>query len=257
MTYFGPVGARGTTSLRMTFKDGKTASIRVHDGWFMYEVPLAQTFWGHEPVLVEALDVSGRVLAKLTDPLGLHPPKLPPLEQALKPHVLLAREPLGWKGASLELLMAKGNRGSQCIQARNTGNLFQTRRWLCDPAVGRDSAITIERPHLKPQPVYAEWHRYTRFGQQAGYVYAFGWAGSSVSTVEIRYQDSSVQRIPLHHRLFIYVVPRSHFAPGQRPSYLVGRDAGGRVVYRRFLYPRAHCSYPGADAACSQTVDSG
>jgi hypothetical protein len=171
--------------------------------------------------------------------------------------VLLAREPLGWKGASLELLMAKGSRGNECIQGRNTGDLFQTRRWLCDAAVGRDSAITIELPHPQPQPVYAEWHRSTRFGQQAGYVYAFGWAGPPVATVEIRYQDSSVQRIPLHRRLFIYVVPRSHFAPGRRPSYLVGLNAGGRVVYRRFLYPSAHCTYPGLDPACAQTVNSG
>jgi len=63
-----------------------------------------------------------------------------------------------------------------------------------------------------------------------------------------------VQRLPLERRFFLYVVPTSHRAPRARPSYVVGRAASGRVVYRRFLYPLARCAYPVRDPRCSQTV---
>ncbi|MDX6628497.1 MAG: hypothetical protein QOH00_743 [Gaiellales bacterium] len=254
VTLFGPVGARGAASIRIEYKDGESDSIPVRRGWVMYEVPLAHTHWGHEPTRIDVQDASGRVLASRNDPFALHQPKQPRPEQALKPHTLLARAPLGWHGAAVELLFAKGSKGSQCIQARNTAYLQWTERWLCDPAVGRDSAITSERPAVTPQPVYVAWGTFTKFGQPSGYVYAYGWAGPSVSSVEIRYQDSTVQRLPLTRRFFLYVVPKNRWSVGKRPSYLIGRTASGRVIYRRFLYPLARCAYPAPDARCSQII---
>jgi hypothetical protein len=253
VTLFGPVGAHGAASIRVEYKDGEADSVPVRRGWFMYEVPLPHTHWGHEPTRIEARDASGHVLASAKDPFDLHGPKQPKLEQALEPHTLLAREPLGWHGASVELFFAKGSKGSECILVRNTGSRRST-TWLCDPAVGRDSAITIQRPAVTPQPVYVAWGTFTKFGQSEGYAYAYGWAGSPVANVEIRYQDSTVQRLPLKRGFFVYVVPRSHWTLGRRPSYVIGRTAGGRVVYRRFLYPLGHCAYPGRDPKCSQTI---
>ena len=254
VTLSGPVGARAAVSLRVDYKDGASDSVPVKNGWFMYEVPLPHTHWGHEPIRIEALDRSGHVIAATNDPFQLHPAKLPKLEQALEPHTLLAREPLGWHGAAVELLFAKGTNGDEFIQARNTAFLHWTERWLCDAAVGRDSAITIQHPATTPDPVYVAWGRYAKLGPPGGYVYAYGWAGPAVASVEIRYQDSTVQRLPLERRFFLYVVPTSHWAPGARPSYVVGRAASGRVVYRRFLYPLARCAYPVRDPRCSQTV---
>jgi DNA-directed RNA polymerase specialized sigma24 family protein len=43
-------------------------------------------------------------------------------------------------------------------------------------------------------------------------------------------------------------------ALGRRPSYVVARDRGGRVVFRRFLYPRARCTYPVADRRCAKII---
>ncbi|MDX6596133.1 MAG: hypothetical protein QOE87_20 [Gaiellales bacterium] len=253
VTYFGRAGAPGVVSLRIEFKDGAADSIPVHDGWFMYEVPLPQTHWGHEPVKAEALDTSGRVVASVEDPLGLHPPVQPEPEHLLEPRELLARLPLGWQGASLELWLARGSKGDDCIQVRNTANR-QTRRWLCDPAVGRDSAVGLQPPSAKAQPVYYAVNQFTRFGRPGGYIYASGWAGPPVASLEIRFQDSTVHRLTLHRGYFIYVVPEGRWALGKRPSYLIGRDAAGRIVYRRFLYPAARCAYPVRDPRCSNVI---
>ena len=254
VTLAGPVGARGAVSIRVHYKDGTADTVTVVHGWLMYEVPLRHTQWGHEPTSVEALDAAGRVLARHDDPFELHPPAQPKPEQALKPHHLLARQSLGWHGASLELLLATGNTGNSCIQTRNTGNLFQTRRWLCDPAVGRDTALEQLHPTAARKPVYLEIRTFTDRGRPDGYVYASGWAGPPVTRVEIRYQDSTVQTLPLHRRFFLYVVPRSRFILGKRPSYLIGRTTSGRVVYRRFLYPQARCAYPGPDPRCTNII---
>jgi hypothetical protein len=157
-------------------------------------------------VKAEALDANRRAVASVNDPLGLHPLAQPRPERVLEPHALLDRQPLGWHGASLELWLAKGSKGNDCIQVRNTGNP-QTRRWLCDPAVGRDSGAGMPPPSLKPQPVYYAVNEFTHLGQPGGYTYASGWAGPPVASVEIRFQDSTVERLTLHRGYFIYVVP--------------------------------------------------
>ncbi len=254
VTLSGPVGAKGAVSLRITYRDGDHGSVPVRDGWVMYEVPLAHTFWKHEPTRIDVLDASGRVLAHRDDPFELHQPARPKIEQPLQSHTVLISRPLGWKGASIELLFARGSKGNECIQARNTARLHWTERWLCDPAVGRNAAITIERPTPPALPISFTWGRFTRFEQPTGYAYVWGWAGAPVTHVEVRFQDSSTVELPLTRHFFLYVVPSVHWTLGTRPSYLIGRDATGKVVYRRFLYPAAHCMYPGADAPCRTQI---
>jgi hypothetical protein len=204
-------------------------------------------------VKAEALDANRRAVASVNDPLGLHPLAQPRPERVLEPHALLDRQPLGWHGASLELWLAKGSKGNDCIQVRNTGNP-QTRRWRCDPAVGRDSGAGMPPPSLKPQPVYYAVNEFTHLGQPGDYTYASGWAGPPVASVEIRFQDSTVERLTLHRGYFIYVVPESRWVPGKRPGYVIGRNSAGAVVYRRFLYPAARCVYPVRDERCSETI---
>ena len=74
--------------------------------------------------------------------------------------------------------------------------------------------------------------------------------GHSVASLELRFQDSTVELLDLHQGFFVWVVPASHWALGSRPSYLIGRDQKGAVVYRQFLYPKARCAYPGRDSRC-------
>ncbi len=60
-------------------------------------------------------------------------------------------------------------------------------------------------------------------GKPGGYTYLRGWVEPEVATLELRFQDSVVARMPLHEGLFIYVVPAEHWVLGKRPSYLVAR----------------------------------
>jgi hypothetical protein len=254
VTLYGPVGARGAATMRVHYKDGSADSVPVRRGWVMYEVPVANTHWGHEPVRIDVLSRSGALLASKQDPFNLHPPKLPTPGRVLEPHVLLARLPLGFRGGSIELRLAKSSTGNSCIQTLNTIDLIQTRNWLCDAAVGRDSFLGVPPPGAVREPVFADFRRFTNRGLAGGYVYVSGWAGAPVKSLELRFQDSTVRRLPLERRYFAYVVPPSRWVPGKRPSYLIGRDAKGEVVYRRFLYPLARCDYPVRDPRCSQMI---
>jgi hypothetical protein len=72
-----------------------------------------------------------------------------------------------------------------------------------------------------------------------------------VASLELRFQDSTVESIALHDRLFIYIAPASRWPLGKRPSHVIGRDRSGRAIFRRFLYPAASCSYPPGENACA------
>jgi len=89
-----------------------------------------------------------------------------------------------------------------------------------------------------------------RKGPSYGWAYAYGWVARKVAALKLRFQDGSQIDIPLLHGDFLYVVPPAKWPNGHRPSILLAYDAQGRQVYRRFLYPRQHCIYPGSDPLC-------
>jgi hypothetical protein len=250
---YGRITKIGATSLVMRYTDLSSDVIPTTHGWFLFEVPKAHWLRGHEPLRVDVLDASGRVVGSMKDLFGLHPPPSPKPEHPDRVHRVLARESLHWRGAFLELQIAKGDQGHACMRAVNTGDLVQTRGWWCGASVAHTTLVS-EGQTSKPQPVAFELHQFTKFGKPGGYVYARGRVGPRIARLELRFQDSSVQRIPLHERFFIYVVPSDHWALGTRPSYVIGRTASGRVVYRRFLYPAGRCSYPVADKRCANII---
>jgi hypothetical protein len=244
----------GVKTLVVRFADSSSEVISTTGGWFLYEVPRPHQFWHHEPLRLDGLDAAGRVVGSQIDPFYLHQPKQPKLERPLAAHRVLARVPLHWKGVVLELQVAKGNQGHPCVRVLNPANLFQTKGWACGAAVGRTASFGPV-PNQKLPPVQFAQHA---FGGPGGYAYVRGWVGPQIASLEIRFQDSSVQRIPLHERFFAWVVPSDHWRLGTRPSYAIARDASGKAVWRRFLYPAAPCSYPVADTRCATiTVHNG
>jgi hypothetical protein len=253
--FFGRVTSTDVAQLIVHYADGDSEEIRLDDGWFMYEVPAAHEVLGHEPARIDALAFSGKTIGSERDPFRVHPAKSPPAERPVHPRVV-ERIPLNWHGGFLELQEARGTQGNRCVRVLNTIDLIQTRSWTCGAFVGRSSDTRV-RP---PQPVRpVEWGvgRRTRDGKPDGYVYFRGWAGPAIASVELRFQDSTVQRLTLRDRLFLYVIPREHWALGARPSYLVARDRTGRAVFRRFLYPAARCTYPDRDPRCRGIIYSG
>jgi hypothetical protein len=220
----------------------------------MYVVPAAHERLGHEPVAVAVLDRAGQTIATVRDPFVVHPPKGKPAEKPTQPR-MLARLPLGWKGGYLELSTAKGTQGNRCVRVLNTIDLIQTRGWWCGGWVGRSTTPSNGTNNAVPgSHVEFERRQFTGDDKPTGYVYFRGWISSPVASIELRFQDSTVQQLELHQGLFAYVVPEARWPLGARPSYLIGRDASGRAVYRRFLYPQARCAYPGRDARCKGLI---
>jgi hypothetical protein len=254
VTLFGRATSPQAASIVVYYKDGKSDLVRLNHTWFLYEVPPVHELRGHEPVRIDVLSASGQVIAKQNDPFGLHPPHTGKAERPVEPYRLLARESLHFKGAVVELQSALGDQGHRCIRVLNTGDTTQTRNWWCAREVGQTTPSIMPGSKIPGQAVFFELHQFTKFGRPEGYVYARGWVGPKVASLEIRFQDSVVQRIALHERFFVYVVPADRWALGKRPSYVIARDAGGRIVYRRFLYPQGRCAYPVADKRCATTI---
>jgi hypothetical protein len=250
VTLAGRATAARAASIVVHYRDGLAGGVPLSHNWFMYEVPEEHELWGHEPISMDVLDASNRVLAVEIDPLDLKYQHRIKAERPLLPASVVAREALPWKGAYVKLEWAKGDQGNPCMRALNTGDPVQTRNWLCGPAVARTTPYA-NKPH---EPVYFELRRFASHGRAGGYVYAIGWVGAPVTRLEVRFQDSTTLRIPLRRGLFLYVIDSQHWHLGSRPSYLVGRDRRGKVVYRHSLGPREPCSYPVADKTCAQIV---
>jgi hypothetical protein len=250
---YGRASSSRAASLIVHYEDGTSEPILLVHRWFMFELPAGRTRKGHQPTRIDVLDASGIVIATQHDPFILLRGPGPKPEKPIASRRVLARVPLGWKGAILELQAATGNRGHQCVRVVNSQDLIQSGNWWCGPEVAHTAPVS-EGQTTKPPPVFFELHQFTKLGKPGGYVYARGWVGPRIARLEIRMQDSTVEQIPLHDRLFLYVVPQADWPLGKRPSYVIGRDAGGRVVYRRFLYPAGRCAYPVADKRCAQII---
>ena len=250
LTFAGRATPPTATALRVVYRDGATDYVPLTHGWFLYEVPQAHERRGHEPVRFDVLDDHDHVLGRALDPFRLHLPAVHPVTPTAASTRVVASAPLHWRRARVVLETGRTPRGGRCLRLRNTRDRIQTGHWQCDtppdPRFPRPARRLLARPGHG-----IGWNLGRRvWPGQPGYVYAYGWAAPPTTRIELRFQDSTVQPLPLHDELFLYVVPADRFRLGHRPSYLVGRDRSGRVLYRRFLYPRAHCAYPGADPHC-------
>jgi len=70
-----------------------------------------------------------------------------------------------------------------------------------------------------------------------GMLLLWGEIGSEIETLEVRFQDGRVERLPLVEHFTLYQVARDDFVHGRRPIELVGRNEEGGVVARRPLGP--------------------
>jgi Sigma-70 region 2 len=140
--------------------------------------------------------------------------------------------------------------------------------WNRRPATSGARVEILERlfrDHARQVFAYAARRAPDRADDVVAETFAIAWrrarsgAGGcrAVALRRRRFQDSTVQRLTLRDRLFLYVVPREHWTLGARPSYLVARDRSGRAVFRRFLYPAARCTYPDHDVRCRGIIYSG
>jgi hypothetical protein len=249
LTSFGHATSPRAASIRVTYRDGTTGTIPLAHGWYLYDVPVAHVYRGHEPIRFDVLDAKGSVIGTEKDPLVLEIPFVPPTQPVSSSVKELARMQLDWRNADVVLSEGRDPKDRRCIKVLNTEDTVQTSHWNCGTSVG--NRVTNERPRPHGAAALVELSVARRvWPGKPGYVYLDGWAAAPIASLELRFQDSTVQPLPLHDRFFLFVVPSDHWLFGHRPSYLVGRDASGKVIYRSFLGPREPCTYPGPGNEC-------
>jgi hypothetical protein len=249
LTAFGHATSTRAASIRVTYRDGATGTIPLADGWYLYDAPLAHLHRGHEPIRFDVLDAKGSVIGTEKDPLVLEIPFVPPARPVPSSVRELARSPLDWRDADVVLSEGRDPKGQRCIKVLNTADTVQTLHWNCGLSVG--NRVTDVRPKPKGPAALVQLNIARRvWPGKPGYVYLDGWAAAPIASLELRFQDSEVQPLPLYDRLFLFVVPHDHWRFGHRPSYLIGRDATGKVIFQSFLGPREPCTYPGPGNQC-------
>jgi hypothetical protein len=70
-----------------------------------------------------------------------------------------------------------------------------------------------------------------------GMLLLWGEVGRGIATLELRFEDGRVEKLPLARHFTLYQVDPSDFALGRRPVELIGRGTEGRVVGRQTLGP--------------------
>lgn len=236
-------------TVRIVYADGTHGDIPVTDRWYGYELPQAKVQQRLAPLRLEARTAAGTVVGVLPHPLG----KLntPPVMHFIEPTVshvrLLARAPLPNDGGTVTIATGRNAAGHACFRHLRNGK-SQTNVWDCSPAVGA-YGYSQEGKHI---PI--SWELGLRNDSRRpagyGYAYAWGWVPPGITSLTVRFQGGGSKSIPLHQRFFLYVVPPEHWPAGRRPSILDARNAAGKLVSARFLYPRQHCIYPGRDPVC-------
>jgi hypothetical protein len=166
------------------------------------------------PTSVAALDEAGDVLARqrfLTMP-GFPRPSGPART------LISARTP---SGQEISLRVAAGPKGTQCEEIRTPGGVSTgCARWELEPT---EIAVSPMQVGTAPNGLFL----------------LEGKMGSAIASLELHFENGETVRLPLVDGWSLYQVTREHFAEGQRPELLVGKDREGRVISRERLGPWA------------------
>jgi hypothetical protein len=245
----------GATRVRIVYADGTHHDLPLaNGGWFMYSVPAAHTWPGAAPIRFDVLSATGARLGTRGDPFALKPVMshfAVPTPASIR---LLERATLPNGGGTVAIWIGRTAAGHQCFRHLRNGTTHSFPVWWCMDFVG---AYGFE-PDGKHAPVQWDLGLVNEGSHPVGfgYAYATGWVAPTISRLTVRFQGGASSDIPLHEGFFLYVVPPAHWPAGHRPSILEARAPDGRLVYRRFLYPRQHCIYPGRDPVC-RNLDQG
>jgi hypothetical protein len=241
-------------TLRVVYADGTHHDVVLENGWFMYLIPVAHTHPGNAPIRFDVLSAAGARLGTRVDPFTLTVPRphfTSPTPASVR---LLASTVLPNDGGTVRIWAGRDASGSPCFRHLRNGISQVSPVWQCGNGVGVYGLASPERVGDPPRHVPVSWQLGLRNDPRKpvgyGYAYAFGWVGPKVARLSVRFQGGASVEIPLHERFFVYSVAPEHWAAGRRPSILEARDGRGMLVYKRFLYPRQHCIYPGSDPRC-------
>lgn len=63
----------------------------------------------------------------------------------------------------------------------------------------------------------------------------WGHAGADVASLEVRFQDGTMTRLPLTDGVFLHVFPKQRWSAGHRPAWLVARGDDGSTLRERLV----------------------
>jgi hypothetical protein len=172
LTSEGRVASPEASTIRVTYRDGATSSIPLSDGSYLYEVPDAHDYRGHEPIRFDVLGATGQILGTIEYPLSLETPRAAPRRPVPSTIRTVARAPLGWHGADVVLSSARDPQGDRRERSTNTKDHIQTNHWWCGQEVG--NPIHLFGPTRPTTLVYFQPGVRVPAGEP-GYVYYTGW----------------------------------------------------------------------------------
>lgn len=206
LTYVWGFAAEGVAVVRLRLDDGTAKRMALAEGFVFAEVP-----HGRRAREAVALDRRGRILSRYSlNPLDRPRPPRPPRAYEIGPYRRVARTRAA--GRTLTLEAAPASSGGFCLNLRVKPNGGETLG--CAPSVrpGPLGGVALVEQAVPP-PAYALF---------------FGWVGSEVRRLELRYEDGRSVRVPLYRRFVLHAIP----AARARPVLLLARDRSGRVVGR-------------------------
>jgi hypothetical protein len=186
---------------------GRTIDVPLTGRWFLAELP-------EQPDEFLSYNSEGRVLERRR---FLAPPGLPGPVAAPPRQVTQARElaRIRARGGSEEisLLVARASDGSYC-QIVRSDRRPSNRSCSIAPPGPRDIDVSAMNFGGAPE----------------GVLLLVGPVGSDIATLELRYQDGRIAKVPLSDGWALFEVERADYIPKRRPEVLVGRGVSGSEI---------------------------
>jgi hypothetical protein len=222
--FWGRVPQKSVRSLRLRLGDGSSLSVPIRNGFLLFRVPERLLVHTAARALL-AYDKQGRLVARESFPSLLSPVQF---------FGGIGRPPGGAELAHKHQLLARDTpAGRASIWAAPFSGAPNRCTWL---QVGRATYGGGCRSYQPPRRGLSEVAplRIRIKGRVLNLLW--GQVGRDVANLEVRFQDESEISLPFSNGVFLYPVPRSRWAVGRRPAFLIARDTQGRTLGKRLLF---------------------
>jgi hypothetical protein len=197
-------------SVELKLEDGSVFPVR-KVGTFFFRA-LAP---GQQPAALVGKDGGGSVVAELPVASGGLGGVLPPVSPVGPRRSLFV---LQTRIGKVTMHGAAGPEGKRC--------------WIVTTAAEEGTACRDV-----PRGVEFDFNPYYNSEQTERIVLLSGFVGPQVDSLQLRFEDGSHVDMALKRAYFLYGLPRRNWEAGHRPSVLVARDGGGKVIARRDIVP--------------------
>jgi hypothetical protein len=221
--FWGRVTPKNAEKLELEFADGRSMSVPMNDGFFLYHVPDAALAQGATKALV-AYDAKDDEVGRL----DLSSP-IPPLMTFAG----IRRPPGGARVALRRRAMQRPSEWGRAAIWTAPSGVAPARCWWLTLG-SRVYGGGCRRKTPEPRSLWEVAPlRFTDRGQTVEILY--GQVGDDVASLRLRFQDGREEPLAIENGFYLYPVPPSHAATGHRPAFLIASAADGRTLKKRLL----------------------